>query len=89
MVAAAATLPLVVCTELHETHSVSQLHACRVADYWEGYKLFCYAYYSHSIEHETEFRQSKLGSWTETNPWFNLCTSSLLVFPSHGFMFRF
>ena len=34
---------------------------CRVADYWEGYKLFCYAFYSHSLQHEFEFRQSKLG----------------------------
>ena len=30
--------------------------------YWEGYKLFCYAYYSHSFEHESEFQRSKLGS---------------------------
>jgi hypothetical protein len=37
-------------------------HACRVEDYWEGYKLFCYAYYSHSAQHESEFQQSKLGT---------------------------
>lgn len=36
---------------------------CRVADYWEGYKLFCYAYYEHYFEHESEFEQSKLGSF--------------------------
>ena len=35
----------------------------RVEDYWHGYKLFCYAYYSHSLAHETEFRETKLGSW--------------------------
>lgn len=34
---------------------------CRVEDYWVGYKLFCYAYYSHSVSHESEFRLSKLG----------------------------
>lgn len=38
------------------------LYVCRVQDYWEGYKLFCYAFYSHSAQHEIEFRQSKLGS---------------------------
>ena len=35
----------------------------RVEDYWEGYKLFCYAYYLHSLQHESAFKQSKLGSW--------------------------
>ena len=35
---------------------------CRPEDYWEGYKMFCYAYYSHSSVHESEFRNSKLGS---------------------------
>ena len=39
-----------------------QLFVRRVADYWEGYKLFCYAFYSHSSRHESEFEQSKLGS---------------------------
>ena len=33
----------------------------RVEDYWEGYKLFCYAYYAHSMPHESLFRQTKLG----------------------------
>jgi hypothetical protein len=33
-----------------------------VQDYWEGYKLFCYAYYSHSARHANEFRDSKLGA---------------------------
>ena len=36
---------------------------CRVQDYWFGYKMFCYAFYSHSVEHESEFRDSKLGWW--------------------------
>ena len=40
-----------------------QTCVCRVADYWLGYKLYCYAYYAHSFEHEAEFRQSKLGWW--------------------------
>lgn len=38
-------------------------HVSRVQDYWEGYKLFCYSYYSHSVAHENEFRDSKLGAW--------------------------
>ena len=41
---------------------VFRTHVCSVQDYWEGYKLFCYAYYSHSVQHEYEFLQSKLGS---------------------------
>ena len=31
-------------------------------DYWRGYKLFCFGYYSHSSQHVQEFRQSKLGA---------------------------
>lgn len=34
----------------------------RVQDYWCGYKFFCYAYYSHSVQHESEFADCKLGS---------------------------
>jgi hypothetical protein len=46
----------------------------RVEDYWEGYKLFCYSYYSHSVPHEVEFRRCKLGAffWRPPllfNPW--------------------
>ena len=54
----------------------SCLHSfdCRVQDYWEGYKLFCYAYYSHSSQHEAEFRNCKLGSWIHPCPnCANLC----------------
>ena len=40
-----------------------QTCVCRVDDYWLGYKLFCYAYYAHSFQHEAEFWQSKLGWW--------------------------
>ena len=36
-------------------------YVCRVEDYWLGYKMFCYAYYSHSFIHESMFRNSKLG----------------------------
>ena len=36
---------------------------CRLQDYWLGYKLFAYAYYSHSATHESEFKVSKLGWW--------------------------
>ena len=43
---------------------VFRVCVCRARDYWQGYKLFCYAYYSHSALHESEFRQSKLGSCT-------------------------
>ena len=32
-----------------------RIYVCRVEDYWQGYKLFCYAYYSHSLQHESEF----------------------------------
>ena len=39
------------------------MHACRVEDYWEGYKNLCYAYYSHSLQHESNFWQCKLGAW--------------------------
>ena len=34
---------------------------CSAADFWHGYKIFCYAYYSHSAPHECEFRETKLG----------------------------
>ena len=30
-------------------------------DYWEGYKIFCYGYYSNSVRHAAEFRDTKLG----------------------------
>ena len=40
----------------------SNCHVCRPEDYWLGYKFFCFAYYSHSIQHEMEFQNSKLGS---------------------------
>ena len=41
---------------------VTRLCVCRVEDYWHGYKLFCYSFYSHSVVHESEFRRSKLGA---------------------------
>ena len=34
---------------------------CRAEDFWQGYKLFSYAYYSHSRAHEAEFLATKLG----------------------------
>ena len=59
------------CSSLHSAWTIHILRflgfidciacVCRVEDYWLGYKLFCYAYYSHSISHESEFRLSKLG----------------------------
>lgn len=51
---------------------------CRVADYWEGYKLFCFAYYSHSLQHETEFQHSKLGSFLGC-PAYVLCDEAVRV----------
>ena len=42
---------------------------CRLEDYWVGYKLFCYAYYSHSFPHVSEFRNSKLGSSISFSVW--------------------
>lgn len=44
------------CTVAFRTNNSS------VEDYWQGYKLFCFAFYSHSVEHEIEFRHSKLGA---------------------------
>ena len=43
-------------------HIETRLIACKVEDFWHGYKLFCYAFYSHSVEHESEFCRSKLGA---------------------------
>jgi hypothetical protein len=37
------------------------LHSSRAEDFWVGYKLFCYVFYSNSSEHEADFRESKLG----------------------------
>ena len=38
---------------------------CSAEDFWHGYKLFCYAFYSHSEPHEAEFRATKLGAFFE------------------------
>ena len=54
-------------TELCDPHSMCSgfidclVCVCRVEDYWLGYKLFCYAYYSHSVTHQNKFKVSKLG----------------------------
>ena len=61
-----------VCIESNSVYNITSLRVLfvpsptcdyRVEDYWEGYKLFCYAYYSHSLQHEYAFKQSKLGLW--------------------------
>ena len=39
---------------------------CRLEDFWIGYKLFYYAYYSRSLQHEPEFQLSKLGLYTQS-----------------------
>ena len=41
---------------------------CRVEDYWQGYKIFCYAFYSHSVAHESEFKNLKLGGPLSCTP---------------------
>lgn len=60
---------LLASTILGVCHIDSYMHVCSVQDYWESYKLFCYAYYSHSFRHESEFRQSKLGLWFSCVLW--------------------
>ena len=64
------TLPVLCC--VNDCHIELRLCACRAEDYWQGYKLFCFAYYSHSKEHEAEFRHSKLGSLNSPK----LCSSA-------------
>lgn len=38
-----------------ERRNASRSYICRVQDYWHGYKLFCYGFYSRSARHEAEF----------------------------------
>lgn len=54
------TLQVVCC--VNDWHIEFRLCACRAEDFWQGYKLFCFAYYSNSEQHVAEFRHSKLGS---------------------------
>jgi hypothetical protein len=54
-------------------------HACRVHDFWEGYKLFCYGYYSNSCQHESEFRASKLGLLKSTHPLCSCISYKLAI----------
>jgi hypothetical protein len=73
--------------------SVLQIYVCRVEDYWHGYKLFCYAYYSHSLQHESQFRDSKLGSCIPYSHCFRtalfLCSPHLLPSPLGLFLLHF
>ena len=50
---------LLACVKSADSQSLG--FVCRAEDFWQGYKLFSYAYYSHSRAHETEFRATKLG----------------------------
>ena len=56
------------------------MSVCKAEDYWEGYKFFCYGYYSHSLQHEHKFRHCKLGSIMCARLafvgafWFQSCT---------------
>lgn len=66
--------------------------SCRAEDYWQGYKLFFYAFYSHSEAHESEFRTSKLGGFLCIASRWNLppFTGLLLLgcgFPESGIVF--
>ena len=61
------------CTSLWNVAFVSNTansRARRAEDYWRGYKLFCFAYYSHSLQHVREFRESKLGATSSSLPCF-------------------
>ena len=62
-------------------------------NYWQGYKLFCYVYYSHSLQHESQFRHSKLGSCIPYSHCFQaivfLCFSHLFPSPLCLFLFHF
>lgn len=57
------------CWRLRFPNFRERLH--RVEDFWQGYKLFSYTYYSHSVRHESEFRDSKLGTWLPCIPVHN------------------
>ena len=48
-----------------------------VQDFWCGFKFFCYAYFSHSVGHESEFWDSKLGSCHSTISSPPFCFSGL------------
>lgn len=57
-------LPRIPCLHLtfvHWSGSRMRDHVRRAEDYWVGYKLFCFAYYSHSVRHEAQFKATKLG----------------------------
>jgi hypothetical protein len=54
----------------------------RVGDYWEGYKLFCYSYYLHSVPHEEEFRRCKLGAFFTLPAWDSIIAMFCLCLPS-------
>ena len=71
-----------VLAHMHLYHIDRRMYVCRAEDYWEGYKLFCYAYYSHSLQHELQFQQSKLGlsmSWAPSSSCASYFQSSCHV----------
>ena len=55
-------LPPPQCAVLGFASHIKHIFVRRAQDYWVGYKLFCYSYYSHSPQHVVEFRESKLGA---------------------------
>lgn len=37
------------------------LYCVSVQDFWEGYKFYCFGYYSHSEKYKKRFLSSKMG----------------------------
>lgn len=66
-VAVPITTPSRLCIPGFPSHN-ARVCVHRVEDYWRGYKLFCYGYYSHSSRHVQEFRESKLGACISSPP---------------------
>ena len=68
--------------------SVIRDHVRRAEDYWRGYKLFCFAYYSHSVRHEAEFRATKMGLRLCCFPrrlgFFSFCCHVTIFFGTGG-----
>ena len=53
---------LLACVKFEDSQSLK--FVCRPEDFWQGFKLFSYAYYSHTRAHESKFRATKLGEWS-------------------------
>jgi hypothetical protein len=73
--------PPCACAVLRFPSLIKHLFVRRAEDYWLGYKLFCFGYYSHSPQHVLEFRESKLGSIISPPP-MSPCFSANCSFAS-------